>query len=427
MFNFMLKHKKGFTLVELLVVMVLMGFGVVALANLFQSAMRTFNKTEERYIKQEMVKTVADYLQHSVSVVSATMADVYADSSVVPPGTNEDAYAYIYVEKRDLDGKEGLDGYYLYILNPGAQKKNAKPLNPDVPIYISIDVYEEADERYHSETDGKDYDVITNQCGVKFRIAAVDSDYVYKSDAELQEQANLPENAGKTVTQIEAAEIEDSICYNVDVSYHFPNMVAKSDEVRVNLTRAFNFSDTNAIRDAGGNFIDLGFTRTKANKYTINNEAGEETITTTVVDSVDLDGKVLRVATDNDIVTEGASTQLSVSSMCFIATAGFGKSTGEVGILCQFRDQCLKTNPLGRMFVKAYYTVSPPIADFIAEHETLKEATRVALKPLVAVAVYALEPELLVDQLPFIIMGIGSLGGIVAVCVVRRKKLRVEN
>ena len=79
------------------------------------------------------------------------------------------------------------------------------------------------------------------------------------------------------------------------------------------------------------------------------------------------------------------------------------------------------------MFVKAYYAVSPPIADFIAEHETLKAATRVALKPLVAVAVYALEPELLIDELPFVIMGVGSLGGIVAVGVARRRKLKIEN
>ena len=137
--------------------------------------------------------------------------------------------------------------------------------------------------------------------------------------------------------------------------------------------------------------------------------------------------QVLRISSDSAVSADSTTNALSVASFCFIATAGFGEATGEVGILCDFRDQCLKTNPLGRMFVKAYYTVSPPIADFIAEHETLKEATRVALKPLVAVAVYALEPELLVDQIPFIIMGIGSLGGIVAVAVVRRKKLRVEN
>lgn len=408
MFNFMLKHKKGFTLVELMVVMVLMGFGVVALANLFQTAYRTFNKTEERYIKQEMVKQVAEYLQGSVSVVSATMAEVYADSSVVPPNTNEDAYAYIYVEKKDLNNDGVLDGYYLYLLNPGDKKEEAQPLNPGVPIYISIDVHEEEDAMYRSGSDQKDYKVITNQCGVKFRIAAVDNDYEYKPDSYFDDK-----------DYTEAEEIEDSIFYDVDVSYHFPNMVAKNDEVRVNLVSAFNVSDEDPKRDASGNYLDLGFIRTEANKYGAS---------TTTVESVDADGKVLRITTDNDIVGEGASTQVNVSSMCFIATAGFGEATGEVGLLCDFRDQCLKTNPLGRMFVKAYYAVSPPIADFIAESEPLKAITRTALKPLVAIAVYALEPELLVDQLPFVIMGIGAFSGLVTVVVVKRKKkLRIRD
>ena len=416
MFNFMLKHKKGFTLVELMTVMVLMGFGVVALANLFQSAYRTFNKTEERYIKQEMVKEVADYLQRSVTVVSATMAEVYPDASVVPTTkTNASAYAYIYLEKVDVDGNGVMDGYYLYLLNPGQTKSEAKPLNQGVPIYISIDVYEAADEKYRSGSDTKDYDVITNQCGVKFRIAAVDNDYEYKDDATLEA---LAAEDGITASEYEAGDIEDSIFYDVDVSYHFPNMVAKSEDVRVNLVSAFNVSDTKPVRDAAGNYIDLGFQRVSSNKYTAEGNVAQGVS----IESVDKNGKVLRVTTDTDIIGAGASTQLNVSSMCFIATAGFGEATGEVGILCDFRDNVLKTNPLGRMFVKAYYAVSPPIADFIAESEPLKAITRTALKPLVAIAVYALEPELLVDQIPYIIMGVGSLGGIVAVAVYRKKK-----
>ena len=104
MFNFMLKHKKGFTLVELMIVMVLMGFGVVALANLFQSAYRTFNQTEERYIKQEMVKTVAEYLQSSISIGAATKAEIYPDSSVVPTsGVSNNPYHYVYIEKYDME------------------------------------------------------------------------------------------------------------------------------------------------------------------------------------------------------------------------------------------------------------------------------------------------------------------------------------
>ena len=414
MFNFMLKHKKGFTLVELLIVVLLMGFGAVALMNLFQVALKTFYAAEERFIKQEMVKNVSEYLQNSVTVISATMAEVYPDASVVPTSvTNTNGYAYIYVEKKDLDGDGNLDGYYLYILNPGEGKADVEPLNADAPIYISIDVYEEEDERH---IDGKA--IITNQCGVKFRIAAVDEKFNYMTDAELQEKLLLPENAGKTASQVEAELIEDYIFYDVDVSYHFPNMVDKMDYARVNLISSANTSNQSFVLDENDCYHDIGFTRVKTDVFE------EEGKVTGTIDSVDEAGKVLRVTTDTTITGEGVTAAINVSSFCFIATAGYGEATGEVGILCDFRDQCLKTNPLGRMFVKAYYTVSPPIADFIAEHETLKAATRVALKPLVAVAVYALEPELLIDQIPFIIMGIGSLGGIVAVGVARRRKCR---
>lgn len=120
----MLKHKKGFTLVELIIVIALMGFGAVAIANLFQSAFRTFNKSEERYIKQEAVKTVAEYLQHSLKIGAATKAEIYPDSRVVPTVAGSDSsFAYIYVEKSDMNEDGNIDGYYLYLLDRGKAKK----------------------------------------------------------------------------------------------------------------------------------------------------------------------------------------------------------------------------------------------------------------------------------------------------------------
>ncbi len=392
MFNFMLKNKKGFTLVELLLVVALLGFGAVALANLFQSAIRTFTKTEERYIKQEAVKQVAEYLQLSTNIGVALKAEIYADASVVPTGSfTDDSYAYIYVQKENRDDDDVCDGYYLYKLERGETRNKEVCLNEEVPLYITFDVYQ--DEDYAGTG------VIKNQCGVKVNIAAVDNDFEYKD-------VYTKTVGGETVEITEAEAIKDYIFYDMEVSYHFPNMVANNDQFRVNLTDGI--PDTATIYDAS--LITLPEL----------NDGGSYT-------SVNSNGQVLRISSDTAISADDATAAVSVSSFCFIATAGYGEATGEVGILCDFRDQCLKTNPLGRMFVKAYYTVSPPIADFIAEHETLKAATRVALKPLVAVAVYALEPELLIDQIPFIIMGIGSLGGIVAVCVVRRRKLKVES
>lgn len=72
-------------------------------------------------------------------------------------------------------------------------------------------------------------------------------------------------------------------------------------------------------------------------------------------------------------------------AMCFIATAAYGTPMAEeIQILREFRDEYLLTNPLGQGLVDLYYTVSPPIADFITDHPSLKPIVRVGLMPIVA-------------------------------------------
>lgn len=69
---------------------------------------------------------------------------------------------------------------------------------------------------------------------------------------------------------------------------------------------------------------------------------------------------------------------------CFIATAAYGSYfDSHVKVLRDFRDDYLLTNPVGKMFVRFYYKHSPPIADFIKGHESLRTATRLALAPVV--------------------------------------------
>ncbi len=69
---------------------------------------------------------------------------------------------------------------------------------------------------------------------------------------------------------------------------------------------------------------------------------------------------------------------------CFIASAAYGSYLEpEVMALREFRDHVLLVNPAGKAFVSLYYSVSPPLADFISRHEGARTAARIMLTPVV--------------------------------------------
>jgi hypothetical protein len=63
----------------------------------------------------------------------------------------------------------------------------------------------------------------------------------------------------------------------------------------------------------------------------------------------------------------------------------------QVEMLRKFRNEFLLTNTLGKEFVRTYYKYSPPLADFIAEHEVLRAGVRWMLWPLILFADFALQ------------------------------------
>jgi hypothetical protein len=52
----------------------------------------------------------------------------------------------------------------------------------------------------------------------------------------------------------------------------------------------------------------------------------------------------------------------------------------------EFGDEYLLTNPLGQALVDVYYRGSPPIAEFITEHPSLKPIVRAGLLPAVTMS-----------------------------------------
>ncbi|MBI4842745.1 MAG: S8 family serine peptidase [Nitrospirae bacterium] len=80
---------------------------------------------------------------------------------------------------------------------------------------------------------------------------------------------------------------------------------------------------------------------------------------------------------------------------CFIATAAYGSYLApEVNILKRFRDSYLMTNHAGRWFVNIYYKYSPPAAEYISRHDSLRLTARGLLTPVVYSIKYPYAPAL---------------------------------
>ncbi len=71
----------------------------------------------------------------------------------------------------------------------------------------------------------------------------------------------------------------------------------------------------------------------------------------------------------------------SSASRCFVANSAFNTRTDPtVRLLCEFRDQYLKQNTLGRVFVMNYYRRSPSVALFLDQNPKLKPLVRSLLR-----------------------------------------------
>lgn len=69
---------------------------------------------------------------------------------------------------------------------------------------------------------------------------------------------------------------------------------------------------------------------------------------------------------------------------CFIATAVYGDYNHyQVKVLRNYRDNKLLTNRFGKIFVKMYYIISPPIAGILRENKTFAEFVRKILDKVI--------------------------------------------
>lgn len=88
-----------------------------------------------------------------------------------------------------------------------------------------------------------------------------------------------------------------------------------------------------------------------------------------------------------DSLARYPETTVCIAVDCFIATAAYGSMMEpHVKVLREFRDRFLLDNRPGTIFVHLYNTYSPPMADFIAKHDNVREMVRFSLLPIIGVS-----------------------------------------
>jgi hypothetical protein len=244
------------------------------------------------------------------------------------------------------------------ISNYGTAKTLAEVAVHLYPELVTYDVTQEASEVY-AFIDVVKQSAQNGYVSPEALQGAVDS-YLYPIEyiaiPEIVDAYPLSESTGIPVT------------VNVEIAFSKPmNKVSVQQAVTISPCVDFEFSWFESIAVLIPQKLDYGTT------YTV-------TIKTT---AEDLGG--------NHLTDIFRITFTTTSGVCFIATAAHGTPMAEeIQILRNFRDEYLLTNPVGEALVGLYYRVSPPIAEFITEHPSLKPIVRVVLVPAVAMSTVAL-------------------------------------
>jgi PKD repeat protein len=237
------------------------------------------------------------------------------------------------------------------------------------------------------------------------------------------ESIGIKEDSGGNCVSLSAVDpstITNTTNKPENLIYGLINMVIKTDTVggTVKLTfylptpapdeyKWFKYGPNKGWYDYSNHAV-FNVTRDQVTLTLVDGGAGDDD---SVANSVIVDPSGLGAASSSSPSPPQPSSTGGGGGGCFIATAAYGSyMEPHVVILREFRDRFLLTYPAGKAFVDLYYAYSPPIANCIAQNETLQAAVRLILLPLVGISWMSLNFGSLPALILMFVVGFGLIG-----------------
>lgn len=403
MFKIMSKfrNRKGFTLVELMITLVLLGLVLALSAQLFRSIFEKYKLVEQRYIIQSEVQHIVSSFQndaYNYSLYTATTVDMFYEKPETVEANkrlascpelgafteNEETHTLTF-DNRSADAMSYTYLFcfngYLYILNSGKEDAVRYFYTDQVPVDIKFTIGTRA---YEMDGTGNESD------GTKYEKDA-EGNLVPVTNADGTHQKSDPIflDKGVTVTVTgyyldDNGERDESKYYKLNTSFAFSNINGS-----INMNSPNGNYLTNklvagwCVEDDAGNALSDSVLKTCKGYPSIDACEGK---TYSNYQNINKSGNIIRYISMYDFLngnlnTSGGASDSTVSFNCatrwLMADSDVG--AGVVDSLRDFRDEVLSGSKIGDCLIEKYYEYSPDIIEFAQQSPALKKFLQTAV------------------------------------------------
>lgn len=369
-FGKMKSDKRGFTLVELMIVLALMGLVGMLIGQLMGSIWKKYRLVEERYIVQSEVQAIMGAFQADAStgsLATATNVDLfYADPELVKTNKSfaacpelgtfrENDDGSLFFPSRAEDTTEKIYTYlfvyndYFYVLNGGTDTayrfKFSDEAKVNINYEVSVDAFEKDENNVEKETSTEPHNYLPR---------------------------------GVTITVKNAPDA--GFNYVLHTSFSLKNTEDTNSELNMNNKTTYALTNSYVAGYTKGelpNFPNVTDTTGGKGVY-----VGESGSTYPYLQEAASIIKYISLYNYNFGSPTGSSGEMNVGTDCSISFLMAGNRIGEgvKSTLRSFRDGVLRDNSLGEMIIEKYYSWSPAIIEKTNESPALKKALTYAVE-----------------------------------------------